>query len=84
MERTTGNSRPQDVQVSLPSARFPLFSIEAVENADSARRDAPQAMHLSHSTDSKFIQDRCSLIYCRPIQPNLNDARIKIFHVTLS
>src|SRR5512135_703666 len=52
MERTIGNARPQDEQINCPSVTIPLFWAEA---SDSARRGAPHPMHLSHSTELKFI-----------------------------
>src|SRR5580704_17813408 len=65
IERTMGKTRPQDVQINFPSVTIPLFS---GGDADSARRGAPQAMHLSHSTDSKFIPGRSSLTPIRSSQ----------------
>src|SRR5579862_518669 len=68
MERTTGNSRPHDMQVSFPSLIVPPLS---AGEAESARRVAPHPMHLNHSTDFKFIPRRSSLtsIHSPPHDP---------------
>src|SRR5580700_6322304 len=74
IERTIGNSFPHDVQVNFPSEMAPFFS---AGEADSTRRGAPHPMHLSHSTDFKFIPGRSSLtpIRFQPLDPS--SARIQ-------
>jgi hypothetical protein len=66
MERTMEKARPQDVQVSCPSVMFPSF---ATRETASARRAAPHPMHLSHSTDFKFIPARNSLTSIDSLPP---------------
>src|ERR1700733_9050080 len=66
MERTTGNSCPQEVQTSFPSVISPLFP---VASASSSRRAAPHPMHLNHSTELKCISSCCSLRRIHSLEP---------------
>jgi hypothetical protein len=53
-----GNTRPQEEQISWPSAMLPLFRAGA---PISTRSGAPHPTHLNHSRDLKFIPSSDSL-----------------------